>query len=78
MLGVKKMKISLSTRLNTPIENDQYSGSLPYKDIHDNELYMKTYSAFGDYIGPGRQGYTTATVLLLLQKEHEYLLIQKL
>jgi hypothetical protein len=41
------MEIDLVTRLNHHIENEQYDGMLPYRDIHDNEEYMRLYKGFG-------------------------------
>jgi hypothetical protein len=42
-----EMEIDIATRLNNHIENEQYDGMLPCKDIHDNERYMKLDKGFG-------------------------------
>jgi len=41
------MVIELRTKLNNYIENEQFIGILPYKDIRDNEILMRRYVGIG-------------------------------
>jgi hypothetical protein len=41
------MEIDLATRQNSHIENNQYVGRLLYKDIKDNDTYMRVYKGQG-------------------------------